>query len=145
MTRIRLDLHTFSKRTKSSIHEPEVTPSILAGLPECLRGTLLGCAKRQQMRRKAILVSSNSLANRFILSRWGIRPSQRRRYRNLFTTIRKQCRVIFNHYLSRGRIEWQNGLGRHVFGIYKFDEIRGNLILGFVLTPPDSEWTLPVR
>jgi hypothetical protein len=29
-----------------------------------------------------------------------------------------------------------------MFGVYKFDEVRGNLILGFVKMTPESEWTL---
>lgn len=88
------------------------------------------------------MISSNSLANRFILERWGIRPSQRRRFKNLFASVRKQCRSIFHHVLARGRFEWELGRERFVFGVYKFDEIRGNLILGFVEVSPEAEWTL---
>jgi hypothetical protein len=76
------------------------------------------------------------------MERWGIRPSQRKRYRNLFTKVRKQSRAIFHHYLARGRLEWTSRTDSYVFGIFKFDEIRGNLILGFVPMSPDSEWTL---
>ena len=125
--------------------DPKITESILARIPECLRKILQTSVEKHQRRRKAILISSNSLANRFILERWGIRPSQRRRYRNLFATIRRQCRTVFQHYLARSRIEWTNESERHLFGIYKFDEIRGNLILGFVSTSPETEWTLPQR
>ena len=32
-----------------------------------------------------------------------------------------------------------------MFGVYKFDEVRGNLILGFVRMTPESEWTLSNR
>ncbi|RLI56034.1 MAG: hypothetical protein DRP09_07745 [Candidatus Thorarchaeota archaeon] len=96
-------------------------------------------------KRKSVLISSNSLANKFIFSRWGIRPSQRRRYRNLFTSVRKHCRVLFQHYLLRGRVQWTEGNEQRIFGVYKFDEIRGNLIVGFVLIAPGSEWTLPSR
>ena len=95
--------------------------------------------------RRSILISSNSLANRFILERWDIRPSQRKRFRNLFATVRKQCRDVFTHYLALGRIEWVGKNERYVFGIFKYDEIRGNLILGFVSIPPGSEWKLPMR
>ena len=137
-------MHSFNKRTPS-INEPDITHSILATVPECLRNTLQNIVNKQGRRRKSVLISSNSLANRFILSRWNIRPSQRRRYRNLFSTIRKQCRIIFQHFLVRGKLEWIAESERYVFGIYKFDEIRGNLILGFVLTPPESEWKLPLK
>ncbi|MHA1951001.1 MAG: hypothetical protein ACW987_14145 [Candidatus Thorarchaeota archaeon] len=82
--------------------------------------------------RISILVSSNSLANRFILERWGIRSSQRKRYKNLYSAIRKQCRVIFRHYLSHGGIGWMTQDDEFVMGVYKFDEVRGNIILGFV-------------
>lgn len=125
--------------------DPKITESILARIPECLRKILQASIEKHQRRRKAILISSNSLANRFILERWGIRPSQRRRYRNLFATIRRQCRTVFQHYLARKRIEWTNESERYLFGIYKFDEIRGNLILGFVAKSSETEWTLPHR
>lgn len=125
--------------------DPKITESILARIPECLRKILQTSVEKHQRRRKGILISSNSLANRFILERWGIRPSQRRRYRNLFATIRRQCRTVFQHYLARKRIEWTNESEKYLFGIYKFDEIRGNLILGFVAKTLETEWTLPHR
>lgn len=124
-----------------NIREPEPSPSILAGIPDSLRVALNESVQRTARGRKSVLISSNSLANRFIFERWGIRPSQRRRYRNLFTAVRKQCRVIFQHYLLRGRVDWDSGSEKLVFGVYKFDEIRGNIILGFVYISP--EWTLP--
>jgi hypothetical protein len=125
--------------------DPKITESILARIPECLRKILQDSVEKKKRQRKSILISSNSLANRFILERWGIRPSQRRRYRNIFATIRRQCRTVFQHYLARRRIEWNNESNSYLFGIFKFDEIRGNLILGFVLTSPEAEWTLPHR
>ena len=122
--------------------EPETTPSILATIPDCLRNVLRNSSRASSGKKRAILISSNSLANRFILERWGIRPSQRRRFKNLFASVRKQCRSIFQHVLARGRFEWDLGRERHVFGVYKFDEIRGNLILGYVEVSPEAEWTL---
>ncbi len=132
-----------SVRTRSLVREPEVTPSILASIPECLRNALKEAVNSRG--RKSVLISSNSLTNRFIFSRWNIRPSQRRRYKNLFASVRKQSRIVFQHFLLRGRVEWNDESGRNVFGVYKFDEIRGNLILGFVAMTPDSEWTLSNR
>jgi len=136
---------TNTPQTKSIVLEPEATASILASIPDSLKDTLLGSSTPEGRGRKSVLISSNNLANRFILSRWGIRPSQRRRYKNLFTSIRKHCRILFNHYLLRGRIEWIDISGKHLFGVYKFDEVRGNLILGFVVMTPESEWTLSNR
>jgi hypothetical protein len=135
-------LCAYSEKTRYVIREPETTPSILATIPDCLRSTLKDSLNSSKKRRKSILISSNSLANRFILERWGIRPSQRRRFRNLFSAVRKQCRIIFNHYLVRGKLEWNLKSESYVFGVFKFDEIRGNLILGFVSMSPESEWTL---
>ncbi|MFW9794877.1 MAG: hypothetical protein ACFFEE_11270 [Candidatus Thorarchaeota archaeon] len=132
-----------SVRTRPLVREPNATPSILASIPECLRDALKEAMESRG--RKSVLISSNSLSNRFIFSRWGIRPSQRRRYKNLFASVRKQSRIVFQHYLLRGRVEWTDESGRNVFGVYKFDEIRGNLILGFVVMTPDSEWTLSKR
>ena len=131
--------------TQSLTRDPEVTPSILATIPECLRDALKEAINTRGKGRKSVLISSNSLTNRFIFFRWGIRPSQRRRYRNLFASVRKQSRIVFQHFLLRGRVEWNDDSGRHIFGIYKFDEIRGNLILGFVAMTPESEWTLSKR
>ena len=131
--------------TRSLTRDPEVTPSILATIPECLRDALKEAINTRGKGRKSVLISSNSLTNRFIFFRWGIRPSQRRRYRNLFASVRKQSRIVFQHFLLRGRVEWNDDSGRHIFGIYKFDEIRGNLILGFVAMTPESEWTLSRR
>jgi hypothetical protein len=132
-----------SVRTRSLVREPEVTPSILASIPECLRNALKEAVNSRG--RKSVLISSNSLTNRFIFSRWSIRPSQRRRYKNLFASVRKQSRIVFQHFLLRGRVEWNDESGRNVFGVYKFDEIRGNLILGFVVMTPNSEWILSNR
>ncbi len=140
---IMIEVNSRQERKGYLIVEPETTPSILANIPECLRNILREAKEASTKNKRATLISSNSLANRFILERWGIRPSQRRRFKNLFASVRKQCRTIFNHLLSRGRMEWNVGTTRYVFGVYKFDEIRGNLILGFVSISIDEEWTLP--
>jgi hypothetical protein len=132
-------------QSKSVIYEPKTTPSILATVPECLRLTLERSVNTETDRRSSILISSNSLANRFILERWDIRPSQRRRFKNLFAIIRKQCRDVFKHYLALSRIEWTRMDRHYIFGIFRYDEIRGNLILGFVEVPPGAEWKLPLK
>ena len=140
-----MGMRRFDAQSGSTVYEPKTTASILATVPECLRQTLDRAMNGPSGKRRSILISSNSLANRFILERWDIRPSQRKRFRNLFATVRKQCRDVFNHYLALGRIEWGDNETRYVFGIFKYDEIRGNLILGFVSIPPGSEWKLPMR
>lgn len=138
-------MRRFDVLSGSTVYEPKTSPSVLATVPNCLRQTLERAINAPNERRRSILISSNSLANRFILERWDIRPSQRKRFRNLFATVRKQCRDVFNHYLALGRIEWAAKNERFIFGIFKYDEIRGNLILGFVSVPPGSEWKLPIR
>ena len=140
-----IKLRVSSDRTGYAFSEPEMTPSILANVPECLRHILMESAKASKQKRKSVLISSNSLANRFILDRWGIRPSQRRRFKNLFASVRKQCRNIYQHIMAKGRMEWDFKSESYTFGVYKFDEIRGNLILGFVEISPEDEWTLPTR
>lgn len=124
----------------SSFRQPKVTTSILASIPDCLHNVLQENVQRTAERRTSILISSNNLANRFILERWGIRSSQRRRYKNLFSTIRKQCRAVFRNYLTRGTLVWKNKTGEYSFGVFKFDEVRGNLILGFVLPCGYLDW-----
>ena len=137
-------MRRFKTQSIPSVHEPKVTPSILARIPDCLRQTLEEVVKNSEKRR-SVLISSNNLANRFVFGQWNIRPSQRRRYRELFATIRTRCRDVFNQYLSRGRIKWSERGEIYLFGVYKFDEIRGNLILGFVNIPDDEDWKLPLR
>ncbi|MHA3964794.1 MAG: hypothetical protein AM325_014790 [Candidatus Thorarchaeota archaeon SMTZ1-45] len=117
---------------ESTFREPRITPSVLASIPDCLYNMIRENIERAAEKRTSILVSSNTLANRFILERWGIRSSQRRRYKNLFSKIRQQCRAIFRNYLARGKLVWREQNEEVVFGVFKFDEVRGNLILGFV-------------
>ena len=137
-------MRQFKTQAVPTIHEPKVTPSILDRVPDCLRQALEITIEDLEKQR-SILISSNNLANRFIFGQWKIRPSQRRRYRELFATVRKRCRDVFNHYLSRGRIEWSEKGEIILFGVYKFDEIRGNLILGFVNIPNEEDWKLSLR
>jgi len=129
--------------SKSLDSEPLLTASVLDTIPECLKRTL-GEPIGENIRRQSILISSNNLANRFILARWGIRPSQRKKYRHLFDRIRKECRVIFRNYHNRGRLQWKYNEVFHTFGVFKY-EIRGNLILGFVKIQSHEEWKLTIR
>jgi hypothetical protein len=124
----------------SIFREPRVTTSILASIPDCIHRTLQENVQRTTERRTSILISSNNLANRFILERWGIRSSQRRRYKNLFGTIRLQCRAIFRNYLTLGKVTWKDQNGKYAFGVFMFDEVRGNLILGFVPSRGYFDW-----
>ncbi len=117
----------------------------MAKIPDILRLLIEDQVRNRKEVKISLLISSNSLANKFILSEWGIRPSQRRRYKNLFVVIRRQCRLLFQHLTKDGRFEWTKNGEKFTFGTFKYDEVRGNLILGFVQIPPDSEWTLPMR
>ena len=114
------------------LFEPEVTPSIQAAIPDLLKSQLVeSVLGKHERKKKSILVSSNSLANKFIFERWGIRSSQRRKYRNLFSDVRKRCRNLFKFFLQKGLISThQNGIV-YTFGVFRFDDVRGNLILGF--------------
>ncbi|MFW9809865.1 MAG: hypothetical protein ACFFE6_10870 [Candidatus Thorarchaeota archaeon] len=123
--------------------EPEATPSILASISDSLHSALKESCQKTIERQQSLLISSNSIANRFIFERWGIRPSQRKRFKKLYSTVRKRCRAIFRNYIARGRIDWTSGPDYFIFGVFKFDEIRGNIILGFVRMTPESEWSLP--
>jgi len=83
--------------------EPKITPSVLAAVPDVLKKYLHESMMKQSLRkRKSMLISSNSLANRFMFTRWGIRASQRKRYKNIFSKIREQCRTYFHHLLGTG-------------------------------------------
>ncbi len=124
-------------------YEPKTTPSILATISDCLK-LVLEKSFDDTRRRNSILLSSNSLANRFILDRWGIRPSQRKRFKNLFSIVRKECRGLFANYLAREQIEWSKGDERCTFGVFRFDEIRGNLILGFVKIHKE-DWRISIK
>jgi hypothetical protein len=111
------------------VREPQTTPSILGGVPDLLRATLMECIA---CGNKRLLLSSNSLANKFIFEKWGIRPTQRKRYRNLFSSVRRHCRTLFRYYVHLGRIAWTDNGEQFIFGVYEYDSIRGNLVLSFV-------------
>jgi len=119
-------------------------PSVLATVPDILRNKLRESIIESEKNKDSTLISSNTLANSLIYERWGIRSSQRRRYRNLFSQVRRQCRSVFRNYLERGWLEIrdESKSKKHTFGVYKFDEKRGNLILGFVRMTPGSEWRI---
>lgn len=122
---------------------PDPGPSVLAKVPDVLRDKLRESIIESEKNKDSTLISSNTLANSFIFERWGIRSSQRRRYRNLFSQVRRQCRSVFRNYLERGWLEINEESKKHTFGVYKFDDKRGNLILGFVRMAPGSEWRIP--
>jgi hypothetical protein len=119
--------------------EPNITPNEISKIPMVLKQILTEKIQKQEgKKRKSTLISSNGLANRFIHLQWGIRPSQRRHYRNLFSSVREQCRILFQYYLRQGEII--DGRENHDYGyhVYKFDEVRGNLILGFICAEKES-------
>jgi len=118
----------------------EPTDSILASVPDVLKNKIRDIILKSEKEKTSTLISSNTLANHFIFEKWGIRASQRRRYRNLFAQVRRQCRDVFRHFLRRGWLEIRDASTKHTFGVYKFDDKRGNLILGFVKVNPETEW-----
>ena len=119
-----------------SVSYPILTPSVLADIPKLLRNILVEASAESD----SVLVSSNRLANRFIFERWGIRPSQRKRYKNLFSDLRRHCRILFQYLLKQEGIEWQTESARHSFGAFKYDLIRGNLILIFTSINEKLNW-----
>ncbi len=122
------------------------TPSVLAGIPACLRRMLESAVAGRSTRvMHPILISSNSLANRFILERWGIRPSQRRRYRNLFIAVRRYCRAFFRRQVALRYVSWHRDDESITFAVYEFDQVRGNLVLAFTFVPPEESWWVPTR
>ena len=119
--------------------EVVVTSSIVASIPDLLKRILIeNISDEKKLKHKNILISSNSLANRFIFERWKIRSSQHRYYKNLFSDIRNHCRRIFRYYERKGAIISQVETNLQRFSVYRFDKIRGNLILGFVPIDKDQ-------
>ena len=106
---------------------------------ESLRRTLKNAIMESERDKGSTLISSNTLANKYVYERWAIRASQRKRYRNLFQQVRRQARTIFRQYLESGYLTLKHKSRDLTFGVYKFDEKRGNLILGFVKMPHDAE------
>ncbi len=115
---------------------------LLAAIPDILKHKLRTGILVSEKQKWSTLISSNTLANQLIFERWGIRSSQRRRYRNLFTYVRRQCRNVFRHYLKKGWLEIRDNSTKYTFSVFRYDEKRGNLILGFVKVRRDSEWTI---
>lgn len=107
--------------------EPQTT-SILRGVHDLLRSVLIESVSNGNER---LLLSSNSLANKFTLERWTIRPAQRRRYKDLFASVKKHSRTLFLYYTHLERIAWTESDTQYIFGCYEFDEIRGNIVLSF--------------
>ncbi|MFW9918414.1 MAG: hypothetical protein ACFFED_02360 [Candidatus Thorarchaeota archaeon] len=132
------DPNEFENSDGAIPHDP--SPSVLAAVPDVLKEKLRVAILNSEKNKTSTLISSNTLANQFIFERWGIRSSQRRRYRNLFSQVRRQCRDVFRHYLQRGWLEVREDSEKHTFGVYEFDDKRGNLILGFVKVTRESEW-----
>ncbi len=121
------------------LSEPKVTPSIQAAIPDMLKSQLVeSVLVKHERKKKSILLSSNSLANKFIFERWGIRSSQRRKYRNLFSDVRKRCRNLFRFFLQKGQISTEKNGVAYAFGVFQFDDVRGNLILGFTHLGDDN-------
>ncbi|NHJ12540.1 MAG: hypothetical protein EAX95_02640 [Candidatus Thorarchaeota archaeon] len=116
-----------------------LTPSVLSDLPQLLREILSGESTEKKF-AGPVLVSSNRLANRFILQRYGIRPSQRKQYKSLFAQVRQHCRSLFEYTLRKKQIEVLHEKDRVVFGAFRYDSIRGNIILGFIRANSGEEW-----
>jgi hypothetical protein len=127
-----------NSRSSRSIPYPILTPSVLADIPKLLRNILIEASEESN----TVLVSSNRLANRFIFERWGIRPSQRKRYKELFSDLRRHCRILFQYLLKQERFEWETESGRKSFGAFKYDSIRGNLILNFKSINKKLNWLI---
>ncbi len=124
---------------KAVSSEPVITPSTLSNIPIVLKRILSETIQKQEgKKRKSTLISSNNLANRFIHLQWGIRPSQRRHYKDLFSAVREQCRNLFQYYVRQGKIIDKKPNAEHWYSVYKFDEVRGNLILGFLYVEEGS-------
>ncbi len=130
-----------SRRVDYDVFLPSV--SVLAQIPETLKQMLFEMTRHGNESKRTLLVSSNALANKFILTHWGLRPAQRRYHRHLFIAIRRHCRKLFQHYLSRGYVTFElDGLKLH-WGVFLYDRVRGNLILGFVHVPDDDPFRRP--
>ncbi|MFX1368612.1 MAG: hypothetical protein ACFFAY_08455 [Promethearchaeota archaeon] len=128
-------------KDRYSSPSPILTSSVLADLPKLLREILIDASAEAD----SILVSSNRLANRFVFERWGIRPSQRKRYKELFSDLTRHCRILFQYLLKQGRIEWEAESEWHSFNAFKYDLIRGNLILNFTNTSKKLNWLIRRR
>ncbi|MEM2142801.1 MAG: hypothetical protein QXQ81_06055 [Candidatus Thorarchaeota archaeon] len=50
----------------------------------------------------------------------------------MFACVRRHSRDLMNTILMRGYVECPSVADRLVFSAFKFDEVRGNLILGFL-------------
>ena len=120
-------------------------PQTVPGAPviSTIRSTLQRTVIESHRNRRSTLISSNNLANKFIFERWGIRSSQRQRYRNLFNQVRTQSRSVMRQCLDEGKLDVIDKTDTHRFDVYKFDDIRGNLILGFIRVKGKERWDVP--
>lgn len=138
-------LSDYKTLRKSLKKEPIPTPSQLAGTIDCLREVLAENIVVSQTEPRSTLVSSNALANRFIMNHWDIRPSQRKRYKNLFLAVRRRTRRLFEGLLAKERIELEAEDTINTILIHKFDDVRGNIILAFREIPQGAEYKYGFR
>ncbi|MDF1537667.1 MAG: hypothetical protein P1Q69_02050, partial [Candidatus Thorarchaeota archaeon] len=115
------------------ILEEDMTPrpEELANITLCLRNELRKSSQANMGKKTPILISSYSLANRFILDTWNVRPGQRQRFKKLYAAVRKHARNLFSEYLSQGRVLWTVNNLQYGFSVYKFSQNRGIIVLGF--------------
>lgn len=133
-------LSDYKTLRKSLKKEPVPAPSQLAGIVDCLKEVIAENIVVSQTEPRSTLISSNALANRFIMNRWDIRPSQRKRYKNLFSAVRRRTRHLFEGLLGKERIELEREEEVNTILIQKFDDVRGNIILTFKEIPEGEEY-----
>ena len=118
---------------KEASDEPDVTPAVIADIPECLRQFIEMKVTMQPHLKgiKPLRVPSKTLASRFIFQRWGIDLNELEKYRQLFTTIRMECYFLFRQLLKQEKITWELKDESYAFRIIKKYEDSDNTVLEF--------------
>ncbi|MGY5874924.1 MAG: hypothetical protein RTU30_04185 [Candidatus Thorarchaeota archaeon] len=118
---------------RADIREPDVTPAVIADIPECLQMFIEMLVGMQSYLKgiKPLRISSNTLAHRFIDLRWNITLHHSVQYKQLFKTIEKECHILFQQLLKQEKIAWKRKDESYAFRIIKKYEDPDNIILEF--------------
>ena len=114
-------------------HGPEVTPEVVADIPESLRKFIEMLVGMQPYLKgiKPLRIPSKTLASRFIFQRWGIDIGEFNQYKQLFVAITNECYILFQQLLKQETIDWEQREESYVFRIIEKYKDSDNIILEF--------------
>lgn len=124
-----------NNRPTDDQHARSSDVSIRKRLNRILRNRILSSERR----RRWNLISSDELVSQYVKERWGITSSQEKDIPRRFQQIREQSRRVLQQFLDTGHLHLEVNSRTQLYLVFKFEETRENLVLGFFR--PDSRKT----